>query len=74
MKREINHGGEKRGLNTRWVLNGLVVKQMGMILTTLFWILIRVVATVILPVALPTQRFTEGVITLELIQWAVPSN
>lgn len=36
-------------------------------LTAFLRILIRVVPAVILPVALPGERFTQGVVTLEFI-------
>lgn len=44
------------------------------ILTTLFWILIRVVTAVVLAVTLPTQGFTESVVALELILGAVSAH
>lgn len=40
-------------------------------LTALFRILVRVVPTVILPVTLPGEGFTQSVVTLELIHRAV---
>lgn len=44
------------------------------ILTTLLWVLIRVVSTIVLAVTLPAQGFTEGVVTLELIWWTVSTH
>ena len=40
-------------------------------LTALLGILVRVVPTVVLPVTLPGERFTQSVVALELIQRAV---
>lgn len=40
-------------------------------LTAHFWILIGVVPTVVLPVTLPGEGFTQSVVTLELIRGAV---
>lgn len=47
---------------------------MGKFLTAFFWILIRVVATVIFAITLPAQRFTKGVVALEFIQGAVSTH
>lgn len=44
------------------------------ILTTLFWLLIRVVSTIVLAVTLPAQGFTKSVVALELIQGAVSTH
>lgn len=49
-------------------------KQETKILTTLVWILIRVVTAVVLAVTLPTQGFTESVVALELILGAVSAH
>ena len=48
--------------------------EIPVILTTLLRLLVRVVSTVVLAVALPAQRLTEGVVALELIQGAVSTH
>lgn len=45
-----------------------------LVLTTLFWVLIRVVSTVILTITRPAQWFTKGVVALELILGAVSTS
>lgn len=45
-----------------------------LVLTTLFWVLIRVVSTVILTITHPAQWFTKGVVALELILGAVSTS
>lgn len=51
-----------------------VCDSQGCTLTALFRILVRVVPTVVLPVTLPGEGFTQSVVTLELIQRAVTSS
>lgn len=48
------------------------IQQYVCVLTALLGVLIWVIATVILPITLPGQWFTQCVITLELIMGAVP--
>lgn len=43
-------------------------------LTTLLWVLVRVVSTIVLSITLPAQRFTKGVVALELVQGAVSTH
>lgn len=44
------------------------------ILTALFWVLIRVVSTVILTITLPAKRLAKSVVALELIQGAMSTH
>lgn len=43
-------------------------------LTTLLWVLIRVVSTVVLTITLPAQRLAQSVIALKLVQGAVSAH
>lgn len=66
-KTSIRAGYQMVFCNSSNVRNALV-------LTTLFWVLIRVVSTVILTITHPAQGFTKGVVALELILGAVSTS